>query len=122
MNTLILYMFLIALFAVSYRLVLAYQPVLSWWFQFGLRFHSKWFYMPIWGCELCFAGQVTAWTYGINWISSNFKESAPFWRFIYFLIPEYHQEDYSLLNWLIFVSVTILITNFISKLYNITFK
>jgi len=122
MENFILYSFLIAALAVSYKLVLAHQEVLSWWFQFGARFSGKWFYKPIWGCELCFAGQVAAWTYGLNWVSSNLNESAPFWRLIYFLIPDYGFSDHSLLNWFIFVSVTILITNFISKFHQNTFQ
>lgn len=122
MENLILYSFLIAVCAVCYKLVLAHQEVLSWWFQFGARFHNKWFYKPVWGCELCFAGQVAAWTYLINWISSDLKESAPFWRFIYFLIPEYDINDFSVLNWLIFITMTILFTNFISKFHQNVFK
>lgn len=120
MENIILYSFLIAVFSVTYRCLLAHEAILSWWFQFGARFHDKWYYKPIWGCELCFSGQVVLWTYFINWVahSGYFNLKAPFWRLIYFLIPEYHIEQYSVLNGLIFILMTIMFTLFISKLYH----
>ena len=111
MSTLILYGFLIAVFSVSYRLILAYQPVLSWWFQFGMRYNDKWFYKPIWGCELCFSGQLALWTYLISWLSVNFNTTAPFWRLLFKVLPNYHQTEYNALNGLIFIFGTVLLTN-----------
>lgn len=111
MSTLILYSVLIAVFAVSYRLIMAYQPVLSWWFQFGMRFTGKWFYLPIWGCELCFAGQVALWTYLLNGLAVNFNTTDPFWRLIYKVVPNYRQAEYNALNGLIFIFGTVLLTN-----------
>lgn len=110
MSTLILYGFLIAVFSVSYRLIMAYEPILNWWFKFGLRFQSKWYYKPIWGCEFCFAGQVALWTYLLNWIAVNFNTSATFWRYLFKVIPNYQQDNFNALNGLIFVFGTILIT------------
>lgn len=59
----ILYSVLIGLFAVVYRQILAYEPILNWWFKFGSRYESRFFYKPIWGCELCISGQVALWLY-----------------------------------------------------------
>lgn len=44
-----------------YRYVLAYEKILSWWFRFGNRYESKWFFKPIWGCAKCFSGQLAGW-------------------------------------------------------------
>lgn len=114
MGTLILYAALIAVFAVVYLLILAYEPILNWWFKFGSRFEKSFFHAPIWGCQLCFAGQTALWTYIFNWIASYLNANAPFWRFIYFLIPEYQLKDFSVLNGLIFISLAILITKGLS--------
>lgn len=46
-----------------YRLILAYEPVMSWWFKFGARFEKKWFFAPVWGCQLCISGQMGLWSY-----------------------------------------------------------
>lgn len=46
-----------------YRTILAYEPVLSWWFQFGARYEGKWFFAPVWGCYLCISGQLALWFY-----------------------------------------------------------
>lgn len=117
MSTLILYGFLIAVFSVSYRLILAYQPVLNWWFRFGLRYEKKWFYKPIWGCELCISGQLALWTYLISWIASYFNAFAPFWQLLFKIVPNYHQVNYNALNGLIFIAGTILITNVIAHYF-----
>ena len=108
---------LIAIFAYTYRAILAYEPVLNWWFKFGLRYEKKWFYKPIWGCSLCISGQMALWIYILNWSASNFNQNAPFWRFIYFLIPEYNPNDFSLILAGIFISITILQTFLINKLF-----
>lgn len=47
--------------AAVYRGVLAYEPILNWWFRFGNRFEKKWFFKPIWGCVLCISGQIALW-------------------------------------------------------------
>lgn len=117
MGTLFLYGAFIALFAVTYRLILAYQPVLNWWFRFGLRFSNKWFYNPIWGCELCFAGQVALWVYLLNWLSVNLDRNTPFWRLIYMIVPKIAPQGFNALNGLIFISVTILFTNIAAHLF-----
>lgn len=51
------------LIAVVYRGILAYEPVMSWWWRFGNRFEDKWFFKPVWGCELCISGQMALWFY-----------------------------------------------------------
>ena len=117
MENLLFYAALIAVLAVVYRLILAYEPILNWWFAFGARFEKYFWHAPIWGCQLCFAGQIALWTYLLNWISSYLNVNAPFWRFVYFLIPEYRVNDFSVLNGLIFISTTILITKILSKVH-----
>ena len=82
-----------------------------------MRFSKKWFYMPVWGCELCFAGQVALWTYLLNWFSVNFDTSAPFWRYLFKVIPKYQQTDFNALNGLIFVFGTIGITNVLAHYF-----
>jgi hypothetical protein len=64
------FLFQILLFSISvgivaaiYHGILAYSPVLNWWFRFGQRFEKKWFYDPIWGCVKCIAGQMALWSY-----------------------------------------------------------
>lgn len=102
------YAALIAVFAVVYRHILAYEPVLNWWFVFGDKYADKWFYKPVWGCELCISGQIALWTYLINWINSSY--SAENWRVLNFLlkvVPVYHFEHYSLLGGLIFITTSI---------------
>lgn len=44
-----------------YRGLLAYEPVLNWWFRFGARFEKRWFYAPVWGCVKCITGQLALW-------------------------------------------------------------
>ena len=107
----------IAVFAVTYRLILAYEPILNWWFMFGNKFEKRFFYRPIWGCEKCFAGQIAFWIYLFGWTSSYFNGNAPFWRFVFNLIPQYQKNDYNVLNGLIFVFVSVFLTKSLSKLY-----
>lgn len=52
--------------AAVYRGVLAYEPVLQWWFRFGNRFEKKWFFAPIWGCVKCISGQIALWAYTLT--------------------------------------------------------
>ena len=117
METLILYAVLIAVFCVTYRLILAYEPILNWWFMFGAKFEKRFFYKPIWGCEKCLAGQIAFWTYLFSWISSYLNGNAPFWRFLFNLIPQYHLEKFNVLNWLIFVFLSVFLSKSIAKLY-----
>lgn len=49
--------------AAVYRCILAYEPIMSWWFRFGNRFEKKWFFKPIWGCQRCIGGQMGLWFY-----------------------------------------------------------
>lgn len=44
-----------------YRGLLAYEPVLNWWFKFGARYEKRWFYPPVWGCVKCITGQLALW-------------------------------------------------------------
>lgn len=46
-----------------YRCILAYEPVLNWWFKFGERFEKKFFYPAVWGCQKCISGQICLWFY-----------------------------------------------------------
>lgn len=48
-----------------YRGLLAYEPVLNWWFRFGARFEKRWFYAPVWGCVKCITGQLAFWWFTI---------------------------------------------------------
>ena len=117
MGTLILYAALIAVFAVVYRLILAYEPILNWWFMFGAKFEKRFFYRPIWGCEKCLAGQIAFWTYLFGWIASYLNTNSPFWSFLFKLIPQYQQNDFNVLNGLIFVFVSVFLAKSIAKLY-----
>jgi hypothetical protein len=58
--------FIIGLFAVVYRCILAHEDITNWWFRFGLRYERRFFYKPIWGCELCIAGQMALWLFIFN--------------------------------------------------------
>lgn len=51
------------LVAAVYRGILAYEPILNWWFRFGNKYEKKWFFKPIWGCHLCIGGQFGLWLY-----------------------------------------------------------
>lgn len=46
-----------------YRLILAYEPIMAWWFRFGNRYEGRWFFPPIWGCQLCISGQLAGWSF-----------------------------------------------------------
>lgn len=97
----------IALFAYVYREILAEQPVLNWWFRWGIRFEKRWFYKPIWGCILCISGQWALWIYVLNWIASYFNGNAPFWTFLFKVIPKYHPTDFNVFSGGLFISLTI---------------
>ena len=95
MINLFLFCMLVGIFSAVYVLILAKEPVLNWWFRFGLNYENRWFYKPIWGCHLCVSGQIMLWIFVFNWIASNLNGNAPFWRFLFSLIPEYHFNNYS---------------------------
>lgn len=63
----LLFSILIGITAAIYHGVLAYSPVLNWWFRFGAKFEKKWFFDPVWGCVKCIAGQMALWSYLILW-------------------------------------------------------
>lgn len=115
----IFYSFMIAVSAYVYKNFLAQEPVLNWWFKFGDRYHKKWFYAPVWGCEFCIAGQLALWTYLLNVIFAVIlKESAPISRLIFSIIPKYSFWDFSVFNGVIFICLTIFnvwVVHFISK-------
>ena len=110
-----LWALIIAVVAYVYREILAYEDVLNWWFRFGLRFEKRWFYKPVWGCQLCFSGQVALWIYILNWLSTNFNTNAPFWRLVFFFIPKYDIEAFSVFLGVFSVSLTILLTFLLTK-------
>lgn len=49
------------IFAAVYRHILAYEPILNWWFKIGLKYEGRWFYSPVWGCHRCISGQLSLW-------------------------------------------------------------
>lgn len=108
----------IAVVAVAYIKILAFEPVLNWWFMFGLKFEKKWFYKPIWGCHLCFGGQLAFWTYLLNWISSGTDGKGVFSNVVFFFFPKYDLQDFSLF-WMVFaVTMCIFFAFLIGKLYD----
>lgn len=115
MLLIIIWAAIIAVVSYVYREILAYEPVLNWWFQFGLKFENKWFYKPIWGCQLCFSGQVALWIFIFNWLSNNLDKNAPFWRLIFFLIPNYGKIEYNVFLGVFSISLSILLTYILTK-------
>lgn len=85
--------------------------------MFGAKFEKRFFYRPIWGCEKCLAGQIAFWTYLFGWIASYLNTNSPFWSFLFKLIPQYQQNDFNVLNGLIFVFVSVFLAKSIAKLY-----
>jgi hypothetical protein len=61
--------------AAVYRNILAYEPVLNWWFKFGQRFEKRWFFAPIWGCVRCISGQFGLWFFVFLEILPGFQET-----------------------------------------------
>lgn len=104
----ILYAALIGLFAVVYRHILAYEEILNWWFRFGSRFEQRWFYKPVWGCELCISGQIAFWTYAFNWIVGSYFNGNSVVRSVVFkIIPTYQWQNNNALEGFIFVCTSI---------------
>ena len=112
MLLIIIWAFFIAIIAYVYREFLAHEEILNWWFKFGLKFEKRFFYKPIWGCQMCFAGQMALWIYFFNWLSTNFDTNAPFWRLIFFFIPKYDLVDYNVFLGVFSVSLSVLLTFF----------
>lgn len=114
-----LYSILIAIVAVIYRLFLAYEPVLNWWFKIGERYENKWFHAPIWGCEFCFAGQVALWVYVLNAIFGVIlRETAPISQLIFKVIPNVAFSDWSVFSCVIFICLTIFNVFLVKKVYS----
>lgn len=120
MLLILLYALLIGLFAVVYRHILAYEDILNWWFRFGSRFENKSFWKPVWGCEICIAGQLALWVYLLNWIVwTNFDGWPRLCGFIVKLIPLFDPRNYNALDGLIFVSVAVFSAFFFNRLLNL---
>lgn len=110
---------LIGLFAVVYRHILAYEEILNWWFKFGDRYSNRWFYKPIWGCELCVSGQIAFWTYAFNWIVGSYFHGNSVVRSVVFkIIPTYHWQNNNALEGFIFVFTSIASAFIIYKGFN----
>lgn len=104
-----------AIIAIVYRKILAYQPVLSWWFKFGLDYSNKWFYQPIWGCEKCFAGQLTLWFYLLSIIGSKISL---FSGLIFYIIPDVSIHTFNLFTLVLGVCVAVGTTHLFNYLTN----
>lgn len=102
------YAALIGLFAVVYKHILAYEDILNWWFRFGSKFEGRWFWKPIWGCELCIAGQIALWSYVLSWFSYSYFEAMPRTAsLILKVMPSYSPYEFNVLEGLIFICETI---------------
>lgn len=80
-----------AVIAVTMIVIMPNEPILNWWFRFGQKVGIKkvqgdeverWFYKPIWGCEKCFAGQLSMWWYLIWHFKAQRGQGCPIpgWR------------------------------------------
>lgn len=113
------YAALIGLFAVIYRHILAYEDILNWWFRFGSRYERRWFWKPVWGCEICISGQLALWTYALNWFCQVILSGKGVVSdFVFFLTPIYHQEHFSVLGVLIFVCEAVAFAYLFNKALN----
>lgn len=109
----------IALMTVSYREILAYEPVLNWWFKFGSKFEDKFFYAPIWGCVKCISGQIALWFYALSWINKSYFYKNTFLNDVFlFLYPDVSEMSFNVFGGLFFIFWSILITNVLDKVYN----
>jgi hypothetical protein len=65
-----------AVIGVVYIHVLQFEPVLNWWFRFGMKFERyNNLFRLVWNCEKCVAGQIAFWWYLIG---SFFINVSPF--------------------------------------------
>lgn len=101
-----------------YRFVLAYEWILNWWFRFGGRFESKWFYRPLWGCAKCFAGQLAVWLWFLLEIlpavSSHSRHAA---GKMFFLIHSPQTTGVLILGWFCAISAAILTAVFLGDYF-----
>ena len=118
LNELFITSVLIAVISVVYIKILSHEEVLNWWFRFGLKFEKKWFWRPIWGCHLCFSGQVALWTYVFNWIFAKTNGKGVFWDVVFLFLPKYEFGTFSVF-WLVFsITLTISTSFFFGKIYD----
>jgi hypothetical protein len=61
--------------AAIYRGLLAYEPILNWWFKFGNQYEKRWFFAPVWGCVKCISGQLALWSYLLTPISEGWQSN-----------------------------------------------
>lgn len=109
----------IALTAISYRNILAYENVLNWWFRFGSKFENRFFYKPIWGCTKCISGQISFWFYFLSWLQySYFYKNTYLSDVFLFLYPRGSGLNFNLFEGIFFVFFAILATNVIENIYN----
>lgn len=113
----------IALTTISYRYILAYEPVLNWWFKFGAKFENRFFYKPIWGCAKCISGQIALWFYLLSWLHNSYFYKNTFLSDVFLLLyPRGSGIDYNLFEAIFFIFTTILVTNVLDKIYNKVMK
>lgn len=76
-----------AVISVAMITLMSHEPILNWWFRFGERIGKpivndieveRWFYKPIWGCEKCFAGQISLWVYIFTHIKAHKLQDSVF--------------------------------------------
>lgn len=102
----------IAFAANVYKNILAHEEVLNFWFRYGAKFQDKWFWKPVWGCELCIAGQWALWYYIFRLICDRFGAGLN----IFWLMGQYPKLDYSLAEGLIFVLTAIGFSKLFSRI------
>lgn len=108
----------IALIAISYRNILAYENVFNWWFRFGSKFENRFFYKPIWGCTKCISGQIALWFYALSWLHNSYFYKNTFLSDVFlFLYPRGSEMNYNLFGAIFFIFTTILVTNVLDKIY-----
>lgn len=108
-----------AIIAVVYIKILSYEPVLNWWFQFGMKYENKWFHKPIWGCHLCFSGQLALWSYLVNWTTDG---KGVFNDVLFFFFPMYGFDGFSVF-WLVYsITLTVLASFLVGKFYDMVNK
>lgn len=68
-----------AVVAVVYRHILAYTPVLNWWFRLGFKYSQRRMssvaqaiHKVVWECEMCQAGQLALWSYVYFTVTTGF--------------------------------------------------
>lgn len=102
----------ISVTAYVYKNILLHEKIMNWFAKIGDRYEEKWFYKPIWGCAMCFSGQLALWTFIINCL--YWCEIPIVSNFLRFVVPIFDNEQINVLNGLLFICVTI----FTTKLLN----